>query len=497
MHGTKGKCPSNIQKKETFPNISYSLCYIAPVRKARNSPTLFIELLAVNPTLAKLQPYPFEKLRALLAGISPSPLPSIRLSVGEPEHATPPFIRSALIEALDGLAHYPTSLGSPALRQSIAGWLQTRYPSLPALNPDTEILPVAGTREALFSLAQAVIDNSKPNALVICPNPGYQIYEGAALLAGATPYFVNSTQVRSSSTAAVDSNRQGLLAFEPQAQSAEVFHCDYAAVPDDIWARTQLVYVCTPNNPTGAVLSLEDWRILFTQSDRHGFIIACDECYSEIYSDDASPPLGALEAAYQLGRGWERLVMLSSLSKRSNVPGLRSGFVAGDAAILQPFLQYRTYHGTALSPVVQAASIAAWKDEAHVRENRALYREKFKVVTPLLAQVLDVQAPSASFYLWARLPERISTALYKELDRKTVPFEKNQIPISSAHSTDALFAQGLFANYNVTLLPGSYLSREVLGHNPGEGYLRIALVPSLQHCVESANRIVEFCQSML
>ncbi len=435
----------------------------------------------MNPTLAKLQPYPFEKLRALLAGISPSPLPSIRLSVGEPEHATPPFIRNALIEAVDGLAHYPTSLGSPALRQAIAGWLQTRYPSLPALNPDTEILPVAGTREALFSLAQAVIDHSKPDALVICPNPGYQIYEGAALLAGATPYFVNSTQVRSSSTAAVDSNEQGVLAFEPQAQSTEVFHCDYAAVPDDIWARTQLVYVCTPNNPTGAVLSLEDWRILFTQSDRHGFIIACDECYSEIYRDEASPPLGALEAAYQLGRGWERLIMLSSLSKRSNVPGLRSGFVAGDAAILQSFLQYRTYHGTALSPVVQAASIAAWKDEAHVRENRALYREKFKVVTPLLAQVLDVQAPSASFYLWARLPERISAAL----------------PVSPAHSTDALFVQRLFAHYNVTLLPGSYLSREVMGHNPGEGYLRIALVPSLQHCVESANRIVEFCQSML
>jgi N-succinyldiaminopimelate aminotransferase len=433
----------------------------------------------VNPTLSHLQPYPFEKLRALLDGVPAGDFPAIRLSVGEPEHPTPPFIHQALIAAREGLAHYPTSLGSPALRQAIADWLHTRYPTVPALNPDTEILPVAGTREALFSLAQAVIDRNKPGALVLCPNPGYQIYEGAALLAGATPYYVNSTQMRPTSTSNLSST-EGALDESPP---SEAFYSDYAAIPDDIWAQTQLVYVCTPNNPTGAMLSLEDWRLLFTQSDRYGFVIASDECYSEIYMHEAHPPLGALEAAHQLGRGWERLVIFSSLSKRSNVPGLRSGFVAGDAAILRPFLQYRTYHGTALSPVVQAVSVAAWKDEAHVRENRARYREKFQAVTPLLAQVLDVQAPLASFYLWARIPEPICTALSDKAKTK-------------GHSSDALFVRYLFADYNVTLLPGSYLSREVQGHNPGEGYLRIALVPSLADCIDSAQRIVAFCQNM-
>ncbi|MBR8213279.1 succinyldiaminopimelate transaminase [Burkholderia cenocepacia] len=403
----------------------------------------------VNPRLDSLQPYPFEKLRALFKDVTPSgDLKPISFGIGEPKHATPALIRDAVVAALDGLASYPATAGSDALRTSIARWLEHRY-GLPAIDPATQVLPVSGSREALFSLAQTVID-ARPSAdgkkaIVLCPNPFYQIYEGAALLAGAEPYFANSDPARN-------------------------FACDYAAVPDDVWARTQLLYVCSPGNPTGAVLTLDDWRELFALSDRHDFVIASDECYSEIYFDEAAPPLGGLEAAQRLGRGFERLVMLSSLSKRSNVPGMRSGFVAGDAALLKQFLLYRTYHGAALSPVWQHASIAAWNDEAHVRENRALYVQKFNTVTPMLADVIDVKLPDAAFYLWAN--------------------------VARTGLSDTEFARRLYADYNVTVLPGSYLARDAHGTNPGRDFIRIALVAGTPECVEGAQRIVDFCRAL-
>jgi N-succinyldiaminopimelate aminotransferase len=311
------------------------------------------------------------------------------------------------------------------------------------------VLPVAGSREALFALAQTVIDPKRnasgEPAIVLCPNPFYQIYEGAALLAGAQPYFANSDPARN-------------------------FACDYSSISEEIWARTQLLYVCSPGNPTGAVLTLEDWRELFALSDRYGFVIASDECYSEIYFDEAKPPLGALEAAHKLGRNFERLVILSSLSKRSNVPGMRSGFVAGDAAILKQFLLYRTYHGAALSTVYQAASIAAWNDETHVRENRAKYVQKFATVTPMLAEVLDVRLPDAAFYLWA--------------------------DVSRTGLSDTEFAQRLYADYNVTVLPGSYLARTAHDTNPGRNFVRLALVADVDECTEGAQRIVDFCRAL-
>src|SRR6185312_5041177 len=321
-------------------------------------------LQPLNPQLALLQPYPFERLRQLFAGVTPSAaMAPISLSIGEPKHPTPQFIRDALAAGSAGLSNYPTTAGVPALREAIAAWLSRRH-RLPALDPTSQVLPVLGSREALFAFAQTVVDASRVGATVIVPNPFYQIYEGAALLAGATPHCVN---------------RLAANGFAPQ----------WRDVGSAVWARTQLVYVSSPDNPTGHVANVDDWRTLFDLSDRHGFVIASDECYSEIYFDEARPPLGALEAAHKLGRGFERLVMLSSLSKRSNVPGMRSGFVAGDAAILKAFLLYRTYHGAALSTVFQSASIAAWNDETHVRENRAKYLQKFSTVTPMLAEVLD------------------------------------------------------------------------------------------------------------
>jgi N-succinyldiaminopimelate aminotransferase len=407
---------------------------------------------AVNPLLQKLQPYPFEKLRVLFKDIEPrAGFTPISFGIGEPKHPTPALIRDAVVNALPGLASYPATVGTAPLREAIAAWVKTRY-GLPSVDAATEVLPVSGSREALFALAQTVIDSRAaaldPAAeppIVLCPNPFYQIYEGAALLAGAEPYFANSDPARN-------------------------FACDYAAVPEDIWARTQLLYVCSPGNPTGAVLTLDDWRELFALSDKHGFVIASDECYSEIYFDEAAPPLGGLEAAQRLGRGFERLVMLSSLSKRSNVPGMRSGFVAGDASILKSFLLYRTYHGAALSTVYQSASIAAWQDETHVRENRAMYLQKFTAVTPMLAEVLDVRLPDAAFYLWAN--------------------------VSATGLSDTEFAARLYADYNVTVLPGSYLARTAHGTNPGQGFVRIALVAGLDECVEGARRIVAFCRAL-
>ncbi|OFZ96442.1 MAG: succinyldiaminopimelate transaminase [Betaproteobacteria bacterium RIFCSPLOWO2_02_67_12] len=392
----------------------------------------------MNPRLGKLQPYPFEKLRALLSGVTPDPaLAPIDLSIGEPKHPTPEFVRAALIRSLDGLAVYPPTAGLPALREAIAAWLMRRY-RLPGIDPHTQVLPVNGSREALFSFAQAVIDPAGGGALVACPNPFYQIYEGAALLAGASPVFLNAT-------------------------AANGHRMDLDALPDTTWRAVQLVYTCSPANPGGSVLRLSDWQRLFDLSERHGFAIAADECYSELYCDEANPPLGALEAAQQLGRaGFPRLAVFSSLSKRSNVPGMRSGFVAGDAALLERFLLYRTYHGSAMSLAVQQASIAAWSDETHVRANRQLYAGKYRAVLPLLGAPLETYLPEGGFYLWLRTPV-----------------------------DDCEFVRRLQRDYNVRALPGSYLARTAHGENPGENFVRLALVAPLAECLEAAGRIAQ------
>ncbi|MGE0332598.1 MAG: succinyldiaminopimelate transaminase [Ramlibacter sp.] len=404
----------------------------------------------MNPLLSRLQPYPFERLRQLFAGVTPNPaLRPISLGIGEPKHPTPEFIKqkltAALYEPATDLAAYPPTAGTPLLREAFTGWLQRRYGL--KLDPATQVLPVNGSREALFAFAQTVIDPAR-EAVVVCPNPFYQIYEGAALLAGAEPFYAPSDPARN-------------------------FAIDWDSVPDAVWQRTQLVFVCSPGNPTGAVMPLAEWEKLFALSDRHGFVIASDECYSEIYFRD-EPPLGGLEAAAKLGRtDFTRLVSFTSLSKRSNVPGLRSGFVAGDAALMKAFLLYRTYHGSAMAPPVQAASIAAWGDEQHVIDNRAQYRAKFAQVTPVLGSVLDVALPDAGFYLWAAVP-RSSTG---------------------AAGSDTDFARDLLAQYNVTVLPGSYLAREAGGTNPGAGRIRMALVAETAECLEAAQRIVQFVQS--
>ncbi len=393
----------------------------------------------MNPRLQQLQPYPFQRLRALFAGVTANPdFTPINLSIGEPKHATPSIIQDALKQHLDGLASYPTTQGSEALRTAIQQWLVRRY-AIPALNIDQEILPVNGSREALFAFAQAVINQDDTDTpIVISPNPFYQIYEGAALLAGAQPYYLNTTP-------------------------ASDHLMDLDSVPEAIWQRTQLIYVCTPGNPSGKVMPLSQWQQLFSLSDRYDFVIAADECYSEIYFDEQQPPLGALQAAHQLGRDWRNLVMFSSLSKRSNVPGMRSGFVAGDAAVLQKFLQYRTYHGCAMSPSIQSASIAAWNDETHVQLNRDLYRTKFAQVTPILQQVLDVEMPDAAFYLWAK-----------------------------SDIADTELALRFYRDLNVTVLPGSFLARDAHASNPGAGFIRMALVASVDECLEAAHRIQRY-----
>ena len=403
----------------------------------------------MNPLLGRLNPYPFERLRQLTAGIVPSSAHRpISLGIGEPRHPTPALVEDAIRASLAGLSAYPATAGEPALREACAGWVQRRYGV--TLDPASQVLPVNGTREALFALAQTVVDPTRPGATVLCPNPFYQIYEGAALLAGAATAFANSDPARN-------------------------FAADWSAIDDATWARTQLVYVCSPGNPTGAVMPQDEWRTLFDLSDRHGFVIASDECYSEIWFRDEAP-LGALQAARALGRDdFQRLVVLTSLSKRSNVPGMRSGFVAGDAAILKSFLLYRTYHGSAMSLVVQAASIAAWNDEAHVVANRELYRRKFERVTPLLAGVLDVALPDAGFYLWAGVPQ--------------------DLPGGMA-GNDVEYARQLLAQYNVTVLPGSLLAREAHGVNPGAGRIRMALVAGVDECVEAAGRIVAFTRKL-
>ena len=395
----------------------------------------------MNVHLPLLHAYPFERLRQLFSGVAPDAHYSpISLGIGEPRHATPELIKQAYCQAIQGtgLAAYPATAGEAALREAISHWLQQRYQL--AVRASDQILPVNGSREALFALAQTVISSTpgQPKPLVLCPNPFYQIYEGAALLAGAEPYYVASVPERN-------------------------FAQDWASVPDAIWARTQLLFVCSPGNPAGALMPLAECKTLFELSDRYGFVIASDECYSEIYFRD-TPPLGGLEAAAQLGRAdFKNLVAFTSLSKRSNVPGMRSGFCAGDATLMAQFLRYRTYHGSAMSPVVQSASIAAWQDEKHVVENRTLYREKFHAVTPVLAEVLDVRLPDAGFYLWAKV-----------------------------QGSDDDFARALYAAYNVTVLPGSYLARSAQGHNPGAGYVRMALVAQTAECLEAAHRIAAF-----
>ena len=395
----------------------------------------------MNPDLQQLQPYPFQKLAALFREVTPNrDYHPISLSIGEPKHATPQFIKDALTANLDGLANYPTTAGSDTLRNAIANWLAKRY-GIPAPDAKTQILPVNGSREALFAFAQAVIDRSKNNPAVVCPNPFYQIYEGAALLAGAAPHFLNTL---------------------PQ----DNYALNFAQLPEEVWQRAQLIYVCSPGNPTGRVMPLQEWQTLFEMSDRYGFVIASDECYSEIYFD--TPPLGALQAAQRLGRSdYKNVVVFSSLSKRSNVPGMRSGFVAGDATIIEKFMLYRTYHGCAMNPAIQAASVAAWNDEAHVAENRRLYAEKFTRVTELLQPVLPVSLPDAGFYLWIRTPV-----------------------------ADTAFAQALYRDYNVTVLPGSYLARTAHGVNPGEGFIRLALVANLKETVEAAHRIASFVSAL-
>lgn len=398
----------------------------------------------MNQDLNKLQPYPFEKLAKLKAEVSPpTELSHIALSIGEPKHAAPQFITGELLSHLHGLSNYPTTKGLPELRNAIADWLRQRF-QLPAnsLDADQHIIPVNGTREALFAFAQAVVDrSSKP--LVLMPNPFYQIYEGAALLSGAEPYYLNCT---------ADNN------YLP----------DFDAVPIDVWQRCQLIYLCSPGNPTGAVINNSTLQKLITLADEHDFIIAADECYSEIYPDESNPPVGLLQASAEMGRNdYKRCVVFHSLSKRSNLPGMRSGFVAGDAEVLKKFLLYRTYHGCAMPPYHQAASIKAWNDEVHVHTNRELYRDKFKAVIEILTSVLEVKLPDASFYLWQRTP----------IDDKE-------------------FAQRLFAQQNVTVLPGSYLSREAHGINPGNQHVRMALVAPLDECIDAAKRIESFVNSL-
>lgn len=391
----------------------------------------------MNPHLNLLQPYPFQRLRDLFQGLTPNQdFSAVNLSIGEPKHATPSIITEALAKNLSGLASYPTTIGVPALREAINQWLQRRY-GIPSLNIEKAILPVNGSREALFAFAQAVINtqvNEQP--VVISPNPFYQIYEGAAFLAGAQPYFINTTP---------DND----------------FVMDLTQVPVEILKRTQLVFVCSPGNPSGKVMDIQAWKTLFELSDQYGFVIASDECYSEIYFDEQQPPVGALQAAHELGRDFSRIVMFSSLSKRSNVPGMRSGFVAGDAEIVEKFALYRTYHGCAMNPAVQAASIVAWNDEAHVIENRVLYNEKFQAVTPILQQVWSqTQLPDAAFYLWI-----------------------------NTQQDDTQVAKTLYQDLNITVLPGSFLAREAYGINPGKGFIRMALVAPTAETIEGAQRI--------
>jgi N-succinyldiaminopimelate aminotransferase len=394
----------------------------------------------MNPRLDLLHPYAFERLRALLAEVKPpANLKPVALQIGEPQHPAPQLVKDALVSGLSGLAKYPLTRGLPELREAIAEWLTRRY-ALKGIDTETQILPVAGSREALFAIAQAILDPAESDALVVCPNPFYQIYEGATLLAGAKPYYLN------------------LLPHNG-------FRAEWHAVPDTVWKRTRMVFTCSPNNPNGRVMPIEEWKQLFELSDRHGFTIVSDECYSEIYFDESRPPLGALAAAQQLGRDdFARLVVMGSLSKRSNVPGMRSGYAVGDRRVIDRYALYRTYHGAAVSNTVQIASTAAWKDEAHVVENRRLYREKFAAFYERVNPVLPLTRPEAAFYYWVAVPG----------------------------GDDLAFTRDLYAATNVMALPGSYLSRDAHGVNPGRGFVRMALVSTVEESMDAANRIAQF-----
>ena len=404
----------------------------------------------MNPDLKQLQPYPFQKISTLLEGIKPANKPMLSLAIGEPKHPTPKIILDALQENLAGFSNYPLTKGSDALRESISGWLTRRF-NLPtnSLDYNKQVLPVNGTREALFAFAQAVVNKEKSSAKILMPNPFYQIYEGAALLAGAEPVYLPCTKE---------------LGFNP----------DFDAVSAQTWNDCQLLYLCSPGNPTGAVVDETQIKTLLELAEKHDFIVASDECYSEIYFDEAQPPVGLLEVAAKVGNtDFKRCVVFHSLSKRSNAPGLRSGFIAGDAQILEQFLLYRTYHGCAMSPPIQAASIAAWNDEAHVLANRDEYRKKFDAVLQILSPIMDVKKPDASFYLWAGLKE-------------------NGDSIDSMNNNDETFTREIYAQQHLKVVPGSYLSREVNGVNPGKNRIRMALVATLDECIESAERIAEY-----
>lgn len=398
----------------------------------------------MNPNLKRLHPYPFEKLARLKQGIKPPADKSpIALSMGEPQHASPDFIAATLTSSLNTLANYPTTKGIVELRTGIAQWLERRFKlKAGSLNPETQVLPVNGTREALFSFAQSVIDASM-QPLVVMPNPFYQIYEGAALLAGAEPYFINTV-------------------------AANGYLPDFNEVPAAVWQRCQLLYICSPGNPSGAIIAEQTLQELLNLAERYDFIIAADECYSELYDDEQNPPPGLLQAAYTMGNtDFSRCVVFHSLSKRSNVPGLRSGFVAGDASILQQYLQYRTYHGCAMPLPTQYASLMAWNDETHVQQNRMLYREKFTAFIEILKDVCVINRPPASFYIWLATP-----------------------------ISDTDFTQQLFAQENITVLPGSFLSRTAQGINPGTNHVRIALVAPLAECTLAAQRIKHFINTL-
>jgi len=397
----------------------------------------------MNPRLGLLQPYPFEKLRGLLAGVTPpAGLRHIPLSLGEPQHPTPQLIKDALVANMGGLARYPLTLGLPELRTTLAEWLSKRH-GIPAPDPATQVIPILGSREALFAIAQAVLDPDQRDAIVVSPNPFYQIYEGAALLGGAQPYYMN-------------------------ALTANAFRPEWKDVPAAVWTRTRMVYACSPGNPIGRVMDLDEWRELFELSDRYGFTIVSDECYSEIYFDETKPPLGALAAAHALGRaGYPRLVVMGSLSKRSSAPGLRSGYAAGDAALLARFVLYRTYHGSQMSNMVQLASIAAWRDEAHVVESRRLYREKFARFREIAGPALPLAMPPAAFYYWVAVPG----------------------------GDDLAFTRELFARQHVTVLPGSFIARDAHGVNPGRGFVRIALVSTVEETTEAAQRVRAFAEA--
>jgi N-succinyldiaminopimelate aminotransferase len=402
----------------------------------------------LNSLLDSLKPYPFEKLRLELASVVPNKaLSPVNLSIGEPKHPTPDVITKALINNLAGLSAYPATAGTLNLRVSMADWLKRRH-RLTNLDAATQVLPVNGSREALFAFAQTVLDTRRKTPetaaktiWVVSPNPFYQIYEGAALLAGAKPFYIEQSERND-------------------------FRCDWRTISDAIWADTQLLFVCSPGNPTGSVMPQAEWDYLFEKSKQFGFVIASDECYSEIYFDEARPPLGALQAAQVHGLSdYARLVIFSSLSKRSNVPGMRSGLVAGDAALIKAFLLYRTYHGSAMSQTIQAASIAAWDDEAHVIANRSAYKEKFEAITATVNQYLPCQIPEAGFYLWAKVPSAV-------LD-----------------GDDLALVKALYRDQNLLLLPGSLLGRISNNHNPGAGFVRLALVENLNACIEGADRI--------